>query len=181
MMPRHIIGIDPGKTGAVAVLKNEVMVSLVKCPVKRVKTGRAPKEYDLAAMYALLHAYSENAVVYMERVGAFPIHGRVQGAVSMFSFGEGYGGWRMAATALGLPLVLVRPQAWKQALLKGTDRGKDAAIRVFKKRWPTWSLTPGKRVVEDHNLAEAALIALYGAWQVGPQDEQGHSRRGGPR
>lgn len=164
-----IIGIDPGKTGAVAVLREGALVGLDKCPLGRLKGGAT--EYDLAAMYQLLQRHASEAadqtVLYLERVGAFRIHGRTQGAVSMFSFGEGYGAWRMAAAALGLPCVLVRPQDWKHLLLKGTDHGKDAAIRVFKKTWPAWSLRPGRRTTDDHNLAEAALIALYGAKQVG--------------
>lgn len=161
-----IIGIDPGKTGAVAVLREGALVCLEKCPLVRLKGGAT--EYDLAAMYRLLQAQAAGqTVLYLERAGAFRIHGRTQGAVSMFSFGEGYGAWRMAAAALGLPCVLVRPQDWKKRLLKGTDHGKDAAVRVFQRTWPAWSLRPGRRTTDDHNLAEAALIALYGAKLAG--------------
>lgn len=63
-----------------------------------------------------------------------------QGTASMFSFGHAAGVAEGVVTALGLPLTLVTPQAWKRAAgLIGSD--KAAALAVASRLFPAAPLS----------------------------------------
>ena len=95
--PDLIIGIDPGISGAIAVIdvKNDT-VEVFDVPTIKVesssrkKTARKKGEYDKPGMSSLLGKYSKRKVaVVMEQVHAMP----GQGVTSMFNFGRGVGLW----------------------------------------------------------------------------------------
>lgn len=157
--PTYVLGIDPGKTGAVAVLKDGELYFVCKAPLRKTPKGH---DYDILNMRNILRTYAKSGVLYIEKAGPFRVQGRTQGGVSMFNYGAGYGLWLGIAAGIGLRTVEVRPQQWKQAVLKKHAHDKAASIDAFKKAFPNWSLTPGRKSVPDHNLAEAALIAVYG-------------------
>jgi crossover junction endodeoxyribonuclease RuvC len=60
--------------------------------------------------------------------------------------------------ALGVPLYLVAPTKWKPHFSLGSDKEKARALAL--RLWPT-SVHFGRK--KDHNRAEAALLARYGA------------------
>ena len=112
-----IIGIDPGKTGAVAKL----FCNIEGVTFASVHDTPYIDDYDEDGMARLLGDEDETHV-FLEKVGAMP----GQGVVSMFNFGKGYGIWRGILGALYRPRTFVTPQAWKKEMMQGI-KDKDAA------------------------------------------------------
>lgn len=145
----NIVGIDPGKSGGIALL-NGTRAEGDVMPV-------IGKEVDGHEVARVLAAASPDLVV-IEKVSAMP----GQGVTSMFNFGAGYGRLLGVCDALGIPYRLVTPQAWKKRVLAGTARDKHAAIAFVKRAFPTIEMTPGKRSVPHDGIADAACLAEYG-------------------
>ena len=141
------IGIDPGKKGAMAII-------------------RGPGDYTLVSFD--IEAYSrellrvDGAVCALERVGAMP----GQGVTSMFSFGENYGFIQGLLTANAIPYELVTPQRWKKAFEVTGD--KNSSVAVAKRLFPGVSLlrTVNSRK-DDDGMAEALLLAEYARRTMG--------------
>jgi crossover junction endodeoxyribonuclease RuvC len=158
----RIVGIDPGKSGAVCVVEvnihspfGEGPIFCYPCPT--VKIGKK-REYDLVEMNKLISNPLFGEKVYIEKAQAMP----KQGTVSMFSYGLGYGAWIALCVANGIPYQLVAPQTWKKAMLRDMPKGKGASIIKAKQLCPSINLVPPGGRRDNHNLAEAYLIAKYG-------------------
>lgn len=146
-----VIGIDPGLTGAVAVL-SEYPLLAVRMPVMDYSpTGYVKRAVDLQTLATLLALYP-SAVMYLERVNAMP----GQGVAGMFSLGMSYWGAAGVAAGLGNHVVLVTPQEWKRYFNLNAD--KDTARLLAQRLFPRVDLSLKK----DHGRAEALLIAKYG-------------------
>lgn len=153
----NIIGIDPGKSGAICVLFIDLGIletqAFSQCPT--IKVGKKT-EYDFVKINNLIK--NNSAKVYIEKAQAMP----KQGIVSMFSYGSGYGAWIMACVANGIPYEIVAPQTWKKAMLKDMPKSKGASIIKAKQLCPSINLVPPGGKKDNHNFAEAYLIARYG-------------------
>ena len=155
------IGIDPGITGALALLDGEEVLFVMDMPVIE-KTHGKGRQVNAAILadnirhcQAVAKAEGQGLRVYVEQVGAMP----GQGVTSMFTFGEGFGVIKGVLGALSVPYTLVRPQAWKKrAGLQG--KPKDAARALVIQRYPeiAGQLTRKK----DCGRADAVLIARFG-------------------
>ena len=84
-----IIGIDPGLSGAIAVLKNNKVLNMFDMPV--MSEGKKNKrQLNSALLVTLIKENIENseeASVVVEQVNAMP----GQGVTSMFNFGQSFG------------------------------------------------------------------------------------------
>ena len=92
------IGIDPGLSGAIGVLKDGAYVAVLDMPVVAKGSGAVKNEVDPAGLISLLIrcAPAEEAVaVALERVNAMP----GQGSSSIFSLGDSFGCARSAVAA----------------------------------------------------------------------------------
>ena len=154
------IGIDPGITGALALLemvpdpgKSKVM-AVLPMPVLPLGKHQQPNCDKLAEiLVGWSHQAKIEPIVFLEEVHAMP----GQGSVSMFNFGMGYGMVQGVLCATGLSYVLVRPQAWKKrAGLLNTE--KDMARTRAQQLCPGTDLSLKK----DIGKADAILIASYG-------------------
>ena len=101
-----IIGIDPGLTGAIAVLDSD-RKSIVQLEDMPVIPDGSKKKVSGNGLKRILGHYSREQVdmVFLERVGARP----GQGVVSMFSFGRSVGAVEATISLLGLPLTYISP------------------------------------------------------------------------
>jgi crossover junction endodeoxyribonuclease RuvC len=146
------IGIDPGLSGAIAFLDDNLeLIKVVDMPIMMIRKGK--NQVNAAALAGLLKGLPVSAVAYLEQVSAMP----GQGVSGMFSFGTSYGIVQGVLAALGIPVVLVRPQAWKaRAGLKGSE--KDMARTLAIRLYPAAELSRKK----DIGRADAILIARYG-------------------
>ena len=153
--PLQVIGIDPGLTGAIAILP---LGKIYDTPTVKAKTGQSGKNaYLPIEMAALLQLYRDGrAHVVIEKQQAFP----QQSVYSIGSIMEGYGIWEGIIGAFRMPVTVVRPPAWKKVMLQGTGKDKGASLKRAQEQYPGLShyLTRQK----DHNRAEALLLAAYG-------------------
>jgi len=152
-----IIGIDPGLTGAVAVIKSDGELYVVDTPIIEVKKGKKmKKEYLPSQMADILREYlGANCHVFLEKVHSMP----KQGVSSVFGFGEGYGLWIGMIAAFRLPMTLVTPQSWKKVIMSGMS-DKDAARIRAQELFPKYSNLLSRK--KDIGRADAILIAEYG-------------------
>ena len=149
----RIVGIDPGKTGAIAVV-NERICAVVDTPV--FGTRSRPGDLNPDGMISVLRSMEPHHV-YIETQQAMP----KQGVSSTFQTGYGYGLWVGIITTLGLPWTAVRASAWKKTMLAGLDKTDKSVSRIAAARlFPQVAADLSR--VSDHGRAEALLIAAYG-------------------
>jgi crossover junction endodeoxyribonuclease RuvC len=145
-----IVGVDPGLTGAIALVggeRGERLVEVMDMPTMRVGKGKK-EELDVEALrYVLALARRRTSVLVMEAQSAAP----GQGVSSTFKLAAQYGFLHGATLAMGFKVELVRPAVWKAALRLGADKERKA--------WPDVAHAFAR--VKDHGRAEAALIALW--------------------
>lgn len=134
----YFCGIDPGKTGAWAVVNEE---------------GSYVDAGNGECFKCLPRDYTPTLTV-LELVHSHP----KQGVVSVFKFGSNFGGWKAALEILEYPYQLIPPQKWQKAILGSFPVGesKIRALEFAQKRWPTLKL-----IRKDHGLVDALCIALY--------------------
>lgn len=149
------IGIDPGLSGAVAVLSpTGALEGLHDTPVLTLKVQRGSKQvYDVPGMVNILRPYA-GLHVHVVLEESQPMPG--QGTRSMFTIGLGYGLWLGILAALRIAYTPVRPAIWKRSMALGKD--KEAS------RLRAMQLYPGAelRLKKHHGRAEALLLAHYG-------------------
>lgn len=150
-----IVGIDPGKSGAIALLTT---FSGVRADVELLVM---PEVQAVAAKLQWVAAAAQDAHVFVEKAQSFPS----QGIASAFNYGTGYGELLGMLWALGLAHTLVPPRTWTKVMHAGTKstepkkRSLEAAQRLF----PTIKLTATPRCKKPHDgLVDALLIAEYG-------------------
>ena len=182
---RYILGADPGKHGAIALLNADFnpnrlsATDLILIPVKKTKDGRL----DVDHIYTTLLPYVDNIVlVVQERVHA--LFG--SSATGTFEFGDANGALRTTLQLLGyassshkpFKVHVVSPPVWQKVawlpehliyedkMTKiGARRKKDTkatSTKAAQSIFPGVSFVPPRcRIVHD-GLVDAALIAYYG-------------------
>jgi len=155
---RHI-GIDPGLSGAIAVITEEPLQTSLQIhdmPTMTVdRNGKAKRQVSANELAELLNLYAgKDCHVYVERVSA--VSG--QGVTSVFSFGRSFGMIEGILAALKMPVTFVAPATWTRAI--GRSPGKDASRARAMELFPNYEYF-FKRVKDD-GRADAALIAHWG-------------------
>lgn len=153
---RYIGGIDPGLTGALAVLDfQNYKLHLWDTPVNEVKVGdKIRKRCDVVGYCDALAAYHLDLCM-IEKVQSTPNDGHV----GAFTFGKVTGIAIGLIVALDIPLDEVNPAKWKMAMQVPAD--KDAARHRASGLFPQCSALWQRKM--DHGRAEAAMISLYAA------------------
>lgn len=159
MTEHHVIGCDPGMTGAIATLTaSGDLVDVVDMPVfaisKRVKgKDRTKRHVNVHELGRIFSGAGAGARAVIEHVGPMPTDSRM----SAFQFGFGAGALHGAAGALKMQIETVTPQTWKKHF--GLTADKDQARQLATRRWPAHAHLFKRKL--DAGRAEAALIALY--------------------
>jgi crossover junction endodeoxyribonuclease RuvC len=122
------IGIDPGLSGAIAIIDNGD-IRFFDTPVLEIVRGKSKKrEYNVNSMADFIIHESHSSSTVEIKVGLEKTHSMPgQGVRSMFSMGEGFGIWKGIIAARQLSLELITPQAWKKAMMSGMGKDKDAS------------------------------------------------------
>ncbi|MDI7267577.1 MAG: hypothetical protein QME96_06255 [Myxococcota bacterium] len=152
-----VVGIDPGKRGAVVALDLDGHVVRAVAADRR-PDGYCPDDYLPGRMAEALRGLDARLVV-VERQGAHPKEGRT----SCLTTGRGQGLWEGLCAGLGLPHRLVQPAVWRRALgvPVGTADRKAGVVELVDRRLPDLELVlPGRRTLHD-GLADAGGLALY--------------------
>ena len=151
-----IIGIDPGLSGAIAILENNKVLNIFDMPV--MPEGKKNKrQLNSALLVSLLKeniGQSEEVSIVVEQVNAMP----GQGVTSMFNFGQTFGAIKGVCAALELPIFFVRPSKWKkyfELINSSKDSSRTKAIEMY----PMLSKQLAKK--KDVNKSDAILIARF--------------------
>jgi Holliday junction resolvasome RuvABC endonuclease subunit len=164
MTLRLAFGVDPGTSGAIAVVADGEPIGFFDMPTepRASGNGRMVDGRQLGALLrgAIIQHRGAHVVAVIERVQAMPtkLHGREQGATSTFNFGQADGIARGVIRCLGIPVVSAEPSVWKRhnGLIKAE---KSASVDLVLRRFP--ALAESLARVKDHGRAEALLIALW--------------------
>lgn len=151
------IGIDPGLSGAVGVLRSGAFLAVEDMPVVAKGSGSVKSEVNPAGLIQMLRRLSpapDPVAVALERVNAMP----GQGSSSTFSLGDSFGCARSAVQAAGFQLVYVTPAQWKKHFKLTTD--KEMARALAQRMFPDAPL----HLKKHDGRAEALLMALW-LWQ----------------
>lgn len=149
VVTRYFGGVDPGGTGALAIVNQSgQMVAVEAMPMQ-----------DKRVTAALLRPWTEIDVELwgIEHVASMP----KQGLQSMFNFGARWGVVHGALGARHRAVIDVRPATWKKTFRIGGDQKaqKAKARRLASEYWPTFAdvfVAAG-----GEGKAEAALIAKH--------------------
>ena len=145
---RAWVGIDPGKSGAMAVIWNDETLQ----PTLIEYTG--PRCYE--ANFHDLAAYGVRIVV--ERLFARP--GKLSSAKANFELGRCMGELETMLSMCGIPFQEVTPQAWQKEF--GVSGDKQTHIDCVKRLFPGVSLKRSEKCVKDFDgYADALLMAEY--------------------
>lgn len=131
------IGIDPGKSGAIAAICGESITTI------RLKETEADVSDWLASIAG------EDCFAILESVHAMP----KQGVSSTFKFGQSFGFLRGILIAHKVPFETVTPQKWQQTLSCRSKGDKNVT------KAKAQELFPSQKVV--HATADALLLAEY--------------------
>ena len=152
----RIIGIDPGLSGAIAILEDKKIEELFDMPV--MPDGKKNKRQLNNALLVKLIKENiktlEDTVMVVEQVNAMP----GQGVTSMFNFGQTFGAIKGICAALGLPIFFVRPAKWKK-YFELINSSKDASRTKAIEMYPSISEQLSRK--KDVNKSDAILIARF--------------------
>ena len=155
-----ILGVDPGKTGALAVVQVEkkqgVVLAVLDTPTHAISKGKT--EVDAVQIANWIENKRSNFGIdhaYVERVSSRP----GQGVVSVFDFGKSYGAVMGVLAAIKMPTTFITPAEWKRNLRVPSDKkaSRGRASQLMPSSSTYWPL------VKHDGRAEAAMIGLYGA------------------
>lgn len=153
-----ILGIDPGHSGAFAILdlKTGSVLKMGRMPVdsggviykNRTKVN-IRKLWDAIAPY-------ERCIrcTILERVHSMP----KQGVASTFTFGRSFGALEGLLEGHAMRITYAEPSVWKSIF--NLSRDKQDSLNLAKKLWP--EIKGHFERKNDDGLAEACLLAEYG-------------------
>lgn len=156
-MTQLILGIDPGKKGALAWIDAETrqVVSIHDMPPtpREIRESLTAFAHHKITRFAVVEDVS--SMTYTDASGKK----RGQGAKASFTFGFDAGVTIGMLEALSIPVFFVKPATWK--ILYGLSSNKADSLALARKRFPKNAEFFSR--AKDDGRAEAALLALFGA------------------
>jgi hypothetical protein len=145
------IGIDPGLSGALAILGTDgTFESVHDLPI--IRDAKLAWVDGSALQSLILGALGgRTACAVIERVSSMP----AQGIASAFQFGVGFGSILSVVQALHIRIELVTPAVWKRSY--GLSKDKHASLHKARLLFPTAEL----HLAKHDGRAEALLLAHY--------------------
>ena len=140
MKQKAWIGIDPGASGAIAVIHESGNVNWIR---------NDSTEHELADWLRDV-AEGFDCIAIIEQVSAMP----KQGVSSTFKFGRSFGFLIGLLTALRVRYESYRPQVWQKHMHCLTKGDKNVSKAAAQRLWPSTKIT--------HANADALLIAEFG-------------------
>jgi hypothetical protein len=142
---RYFAGIDPGASGAMAIVReDEAEISFV--------------DYDKDLRSLAWNALQlPIAMAVLEKVHAMP----KQGVTSMFNFGKNLGHWEMLLASNRIPYMEITPQRWRKLYDSAVPpKPSKNDLRLYTlRRWP--QAAESLKRVKDDGRAEALLMAVF--------------------
>lgn len=167
-MKARLLGIDPGIYGAYAILDYDggspTIHHVEPLPISQTLQGK--DQLDIHGFLEGLERYAPYSMCALEQVGVRS----GEGPVGAFTFGRMCGRLEACLCSKHVPFCQPTPQSWKKVVFSGSgvplkgdkDSQKAAAVSLVKSRYPNVSLRRTRLArTDDHNMAEAILLALY--------------------
>jgi hypothetical protein len=154
-MTAQILAIDPGLTGALALINKHDAAIYDMPTIEITVAGNKRNRLDVHRFMRMIVDFGHLDMVVLEELGVRP----GQSAQSVSQTARGYGQIEGALTVLQRPVTYVRPQVWTKALGVGPDKG----IHIERAR----ALYPGladKLLKSKDGRADALLIGHWYAW-----------------
>jgi hypothetical protein len=172
-----IVGVDPGKTGAIAILHPGLQVITHIIPL-------IGNELDLSALNVLLEYFTDEPNVHFFVEDVHAIFGSAAGAT--FNFGFVCGAIQMGVIGTRCPFTLIQPKTWQKVIYQGIPEIRKPVIQIkvgkragqsipgrldtkkmseiaAKRLFPTVDLRATNRCKKSHDgIVDALLIAEYG-------------------
>ena len=156
---RSVIAIDPGMSGGVAVRWFEK----TDCwPMPETQGDLLERLREIKTIAGL---EGDELVCVLEEVSGFA--GKAQPGSAMFRFGEHFGFIKGVVQALGIRLVLVRPQTWQKGFGLGTasacaskSEWKNKLKAEAQRRFPHLNVTLKKAdalLILEHSISAAGV------------------------
>jgi len=170
------IGIDPGKTGAVALLTDDPDRLDVWQYPGDIKSACTLLQDGIIGLSPNLEEADRNVFACLEKVHAMPM----QGVSSSFNFGVSYGMWQGVLAVMGIPYIFVTPHAWQKVTFDSQcvifkDAKLSGSSKIKRKRdTKAMSLSVARRLFPDVDLhrkaddgkADALNLARYAKMMV---------------
>lgn len=164
-----ILGIDPGLHGGLALFnpatrRVERAENLPTFELKR--NGKIKGALDVRALVTIIEEWCPHIKhAFLELVGPMP----KQGVSSVWSFCRTHCAPETTLVCFKIPFTPVPPAVWKKAL--GAPADKDGARLRASQLMPAdaerWTPARGRiNKIDAEGIAEAALIAYYGAQKI---------------
>ena len=151
-----VVGIDPGLSGAIAILENNKVLNIFDMPVMA-EGNKNKRQLNSAQLVNIIKDSTKpdaELAVVVEQVNAMP----GQGVTSMFNFGQTFGAIKGVCAALELPIFFVRPSKWKKHF-ELINSSKDSSRTKVIEMYPSLSSQLAKK--KDVNKSDAILIARF--------------------
>ena len=159
-MSRAILGIDPGKDGALVLLRGREVLAATRT---RDLIGAAKWQAAHARATGWLRsAHAEHWIdlAVLELYGGRSGEGRG----SLLTVGVGWGMWLGAVSALGIPVRTPASASWTADMFRGiAGEGKELSVSRASQELPDLVLMPGRTRKPHDGLADAACLAMWGA------------------
>lgn len=160
------VGIDPGATGAVAVVAVDAVAAVFDLPTLTVERSGSTKSRplyktvaDLSGTVRLFRVFDPCHLKKEVRVAVEQAQVQIQGkgsnAYTGFRVGEWFGMWGLFFAEKGWPVEVYHPASWKRAMALSKD--KEQVRQKAQQMFPSASLSRKM----DHNRAEALLLAEW--------------------
>jgi crossover junction endodeoxyribonuclease RuvC len=154
-MTKRTLGIDVGLNGAIALVVDGELISVVDMPTVTLdRNGKAKRQVSVPELVQIVKDFDPTDA-YVEKV--FAMAG--QGVTSVFSFGRSLGVVEGVLTTMKIKTTLMTPQTWQKGL--GMTGGKDGSRARAMELFP--EQTALFKRVKDDGRSDAALIALWGS------------------
>jgi len=142
------IGIDPGKSGAIALIRDGGRVFMQRL---------SDTEQDVAGFLRLYEGSDERMFCLLERMQPMPSAER--GVVGGFKIGQSYGFLRGVLVSLGIAFEEIVAAKWQRAMGIQVIKDETGTVKKNRHKQRAGQLFPGERIV--HATADALLIAEY--------------------
>jgi len=146
-------GIDPGASGAITVIRGEIIVSL-RMPMSGsfINTHRLNNIFEHMA-----DEYNPNLLV-LEDLTYNPKWGKN----TVVKSAKNYGKLMYGLELHGIKYQIIKSSEWKKILLAGLPKGKLASVEYVTRKFPSADLTPDKVKNPHDGIADSICLAEYG-------------------
>lgn len=148
-------GIDPGKKGALAFIRESGITSF--------PTPTIGKEYDKQEMCNIIRNMNDEFDVHvvLENINSHSAKGRQ----TAFVMGKGVAYWEAFLVAFNVPHTMATPQQWQKVMWEGVPKQantKNTSLLAAKRLFPGESFLASQRSSVPHDgMVDAVLIAEY--------------------